>query len=96
MEKQVHKIAKRFYNHDGKWIGPEDYKVVISGVEYDWNDLAKQYGIETPNQPNAPIKPKKQKQINIDEEEKGYGDMEQAHSSTSAEEHGDGDSESTE
>ena len=94
MEKQVHKIAHRNIV-DGKWI-KDSYTVTVDGKEHDFRDLAKQFGIDLPNQPNAPIKPKKQKQINTDIEEKSYGDMEQAQSPESVEEHGDGDSESTE
>jgi len=99
MEKQVHKIAKRFYDAYGLWIGPADYKVTIGGVDYDWRELAKAYNIQPPKTEHdfseAVKSPKKQKQINIDEEEKSYGDLEQAQDPGSAEEHGDGDSEST-
>lgn len=86
MEKQVHKIANRCIVN-GKWIR-DSYDVVINGETYDFRDLAKEHGIEL----NA--KPKKQ--INTDIEEKGYGDMGQAHSKSSAEKHGDGDSEGSE
>ncbi len=94
MEKQVHKIASRCIV-DGVWI-KDSYEVTINGEKHDFRDLAKSFGIDLPNQPNAPIKPKKKKQINIDKQEDSYGDMEQALDTESIEEHGDGDSESTE
>ena len=109
MKDKVLKISKRYHTSDGLWIGPVDYKVKINGEEHDYRDLAKEYGIvppmETtpwedtptkPTSPSAPIKPNKKKQINTDIEEKSYGDLEQTHDSASAEEYGDGDSESTE
>jgi len=88
MEKQVHKIAKRSIIN-GVWT-KDSYDVTIGGKTYDFRDLAKSYGIELQG------KPKKTKKVNIDIEENSYGDMEQTHSSESVEEHGDGDSESTE
>jgi len=94
MEKQVHKIAKRSIIN-GVWT-KDSYDVTIGGKTYDFRDLAKSYGIELPTAPNTPNKPKKTKKVNIDIEENSYGDMEQTHSSESVEEHGDGDSESTE
>lgn len=59
-------------------------------VEVDMDDYAAEHGIELPDAK------KSKKKINTDIEEKSYGDMGQTSSSGSAEEHGDGDSESTE
>lgn len=91
MEQQVHKIAKRSIVN-GKWT-KDSYDVKINGETYDFRDLAEKYNIEM-NVSNSTSK--KTKKVNTDIEEKSYGDMEQAQSPESVEEHGDGDSESTE
>lgn len=89
------KIAKihRYFDAEGNYNGPEDHKFTINGEEHDVFEYAKEHGIDIPSGPSAPNKPKK---VNIDIEENSYGDMESSHGSGSAEEHGDGDSESTE
>ena len=85
----------RLFDSEGNWQGSPDHKIRVNGEEHDVFEYAKKHGIEIPNKPNAPIEPNKKKQINIDEEEQSYGDMEQAQDPGSVEEHGDGDSKST-
>lgn len=88
-----HKFLRLFRN--GVWTGNPDRSISINGVKHDLDEYAKEHGIELPSGPSAPKQPKVKKQINIDVEDKGYGDMEQAQSTGSAEKHGDGDSKST-
>ena len=80
----------RLFDSEGNWHGSEDHTIRVNGETHDVYKYAKAHGIELPG------KPKKQKQINTDIEEKSYGDLEQTLDSGSATEHGDGDSESTE
>ena len=86
----------RGFDANGVWTkDSRQIRVEENGeiVEVDMDEYAKKHGIELPSGPSAPNKPKK---VNIDIEENSYGDMESTHDSGSAEEHGDGDSESTE
>tara|TARA_R100000734_G_C3243558_1_gene47415 strand:- start:322 stop:582 length:261 start_codon:yes stop_codon:yes gene_type:complete len=85
------KIAKihRYFDAEGNYHGPEDHKIHVDGEEHDLYDYAKKHGIELPGK-------KSSKKINKDIEEKDYADLESTFSDGSAEEHGDGDSESTE
>jgi len=85
----------RLFDHNGKWRGNPDRTITVNNKIVDMDDYAKKHGIELPSGPSAPKQPKVKKQINIDVEDKGYGDMEQAQSTGSAEKHGDGDSKST-
>lgn len=83
----------RGFNSEGVWTKESRIiRVDENGVirEVDMDEYAKEHGIDLPDAK------KSKKTINIDIEEKGYGDMEQTFSDGSAEEHGDGDSESTE
>jgi len=84
------KIAKihRYFDAEGNYHGPADFKFKIGGEEHDVYDYAKQHGIKLPSK-------KSKKQINTDIEEK-HEDMEQSHDSGHTEVDGDGDSESTE
>jgi hypothetical protein len=86
----------RLFDSEGNWHGAPDHTIRINGETHDVYEYAKKHGIQIPTAPNTPNKPKKTKKVNIDIEENSYGDMEQTHSSESVEEHGDGDSESTE
>jgi hypothetical protein len=85
------KIAKihRYFDAEGHYHGPEDHKINVDGEEHDLYEYAKQHNIELPGS-----KPKKQ--INTDIQEHNDADMESSHDSGHTEEHGDGDSESTE
>ena len=85
------KIAKiqRYFDAQGNYHGPKDHKIKVNGEEYDLYDYAKKHGIELPGK-------KSKKQINTDVEEKDHGDLESTFRDGSAEEHGVGDSESTE
>tara|TARA_R100000734_G_C3248972_1_gene51152 strand:+ start:290 stop:550 length:261 start_codon:yes stop_codon:yes gene_type:complete len=85
------KIAKlhRYFDVEGNYHGPEDHKIHVDGVEYDMYQYAKEHGIELPDAK------KSKKKINKDIEEK-HGDMESSQHSGDTEEHGDGNSESTE
>ncbi len=75
------------WTKDSRLIRVEENGVIR---EVDMDEYANEHGIDLPDAK------KSKKTINIDIEEKGYGDMEQTFSDGSAEEHGDGDSESTE
>ena len=85
------KIAKlhRYFDADGNYHGPADHKIHVGGEEHDLFKYAKEHGIDLPDAK------KSKKQINKDIEEK-HGDMESSHDSGDTEEHGDGNSESTE
>jgi len=65
-----HKFMRNF--HDGVWQGREDRVIVVHGVEHDMDEYAKEHGIVLPDSKGSK-KPKKE--INIDVEDKGYGDM---------------------
>ena len=88
----------RGFNHKGEWtkesriIRVEERGKVF---EVDMDEYAKKHDIELPDSKSVKSS-KKQRQINTDIEEKSYGDLEQTLDSGSAEEHGDGNSESTE
>lgn len=84
------KIAKihRYFDAEGNYHGPEDHKIHVGGEEHDLYEYAKQHNIKLPGS-----KPKKH--INTDIEEK-HGDLGSSHNSGHTEEHGDGDSKSTE
>lgn len=80
--------------HDYRELA-KDYDIKYPTPENGWSTK--------PSEPNAPTKPNKKvvnvklgKQINTDKQETSYGDMEQTLDPESAEEHGDGDSKSTE
>ena len=85
------KIAKlhRYFDAEGNYHGPQDHKIHVDGEEHDLYEYAKKHGIDLPNK-------KSSKKINKDIEEKDYADLESTFSGGSVEEHGDGDSESTE
>ena len=70
-----HKFMRNF--RDGEWHGREDRVIVVNGVEHDMDKYAKEHGIVLPDS-KAHKKPKKE--INIDVEDKGYGDMERQES----------------
>jgi len=87
-----HKWLKNFDEH-GNWTKPtRELRIQNSDGEIEIHDLdkyAKQHGIELPDAK------KSKKKINKDIEEK-HGDMESSQHSGDTEEHGDGNSESTE
>ncbi len=85
------KIAKihRYFDAEGNYHGPADFKFKIGGEEHDVYEYAKQHGIKLPSK-------KSKKQINIDIQEEKHEDMEQSHDEGDTEVDGDGDSESTE
>ena len=83
----------RGFDSEGVWT--KDSRIIRveeNGVirEVDMDEYANEHGIDLPDAK------KSKKTINIDIEEESYGDMESTHASGSPEEHGDGDSESTE
>ncbi len=63
----------RLFDADGKWTR-SSRKIMVEGVEYDMDEYAKEHGIVLPDSKGGK-KPKKE--INIDVEDKGYGDMEE-------------------
>ena len=71
-----HKFLRSF-DHDGVWQGREDRVIVVQGIEHDMDEYAKEHGIVLPDS-KSHKKPKKE--INIDVEDKGYGDMERQES----------------
>jgi len=81
------KIAKihRYFDAEGNYHGPADYKFKIGGEEHDVYEYAKQHGIKLPSK-------KSKKHINTDIEEK-HEDLGKSHGSGDTEVHGDGDSE---
>ncbi len=83
------KIAKihRYFDADGNYHGPADYKFKINGEQHDVYEYAKEHGIELPGK-------KSKKAINTDIEKK-HEDMEQSLDSGDTEVDGDGDSKST-
>lgn len=86
----------RGFDSDGVWTKESRMiRVDENGVvrEVDMDEYANEHNIDLPD---AQKHKKSKKTINIDIEDKGYGDMEQTFSDGSAEEHGDGDSKSTE
>jgi len=85
------KIAKihRYFDAEGNYHGPADFKFKIGGVEHDVYQYAKEHGIKVPSKESK-------KQINIDIQEEKHEDMEQSHDEGDTEVDGDGDSESTE
>lgn len=85
------KIAKihRYFDSEGNYHGPADYKISVGGKQWDLYEYADKHGIELPGK-------KSSKKINKDIKEKDYADLESTFSDGSAEEHGEGDSKSTE
>jgi len=85
------KIAKilRWYDRDGKYIGPEDRMVHTKEGTYPLQEYADMHGIELPD-----AKVKKEKKTK--KEVNSYADMEQSHHQGHTEEYGDGDSKSKE
>jgi hypothetical protein len=83
------KIANihRYFDAEGNYHGPLDYKIVVAGVEHDLYEYAKQHGIELPGS-------KKHKKAKI--EVNSNADMGQTQSKGDSPEHGDGDSEGSE
>ena len=82
----------RNFNSQGVWTkDSRQIRVEHNGqvMEVDMDEYAKEHGIELPDAK------KSKKQINKDIEVK-HGDMESSHDSGDTEEHGDGNSESTE
>lgn len=67
-----HKFLRNFV--DGVWQGREDRVIVVGGVEHDMDEYAKEHGIVLPDSKGGK-KPKKE--INIDEQDESYGDMEE-------------------
>jgi hypothetical protein len=67
-----HKFLRLF--KDGVWTGREDRMIRIDGEEHDMDVYAKKHGIVLPDSKGGK-KPKKE--INIDEQEESYGDMEE-------------------
>ena len=83
------KIAKihRYFDAEGNYSGPADYKFYQNGEMHDVFEYAKKHGIELPGH---------KKDINTDIKEEDHGDMGQTSDEGSAEEHGNGDSEGSE
>lgn len=79
------KIAKihRYFDAEGNYSGPPDYKIKVGGEEHDIFDYADKHGIKLP---------KHKKAINIDIEDQ-HEDLEQSLDSGDIEVDGDGDSE---
>lgn len=67
-----HKFLRLF--KDGVWTGREDRIIRVNGEEHNMDEYAKEHGIVLPDSKGGK-KPKKE--INIDVEDKGYGDMEE-------------------
>ena len=78
------------WTKDSRIIRVEENGVIR---EVDMDEYANEHGIDLPD---AKATKKSKKPINTDIEENSYGDMESTHAAGSPEEHGDGDSESTE
>ena len=85
------KVAKilRWYDKDGKYIGPKDRMVRMKEGSYPLEQYADMHGIKLPDA-------KEKKEHKPKKEVNSYADMEQSHHQGHTEEYGDGDSKSKE
>ena len=81
-----HKFLKNF-DKNGIWT-KEDRTIRIQGVEHDMDEYAKEHGIELPDSKSKP-----KKQVNIDIQEEEHADMENKDHAGATEIDGNGNSE---
>lgn len=81
-----HKFLKNF-DKNGIWT-KEDRTIRIQGVEHDMDEYAKEHGIELPDSKSKP-----KKQVNIDIQEEEHADMEHKDHTGDTEIDGNGNSE---